>query len=141
MNTLILTLSESCEVSIGQTQSVNKRYSICQKPTPKVHSQNAFCKTYLPSSVNFDCKGTKLFWIEQEKLLFFVVFKVGSGLIKFQSTASDVLGIVHLLCVNSAYIVRKIQEKGKTHSARFAKEANKKNRHSCIKKHEWRLRL
>ena len=35
--------------------------------------------------------------------------------------------------MNSAYIVRKIQEKGKTHSARFAKEANEKNRHSCPK--------
>ncbi len=25
---------------------------------PKRRLQNAFCKTYLPSSVNFDCKGT-----------------------------------------------------------------------------------
>ena len=109
MNTLILTLSESCEVSIGQTQSVNKRYSICQKPTPKVHSQNAFCKTYLPSSVRIDCKGSELFWIEQEKLLFFVVFKVGYGdqcLIKVRSTASEVPGIVRLLCVYCPSIVR-----------------------------------
>ena len=41
-----------------------------------------------------------------KKSCFFVVFKVSSSLIKFQSTASDVLGIVHLLCVYCPSIVR-----------------------------------
>ena len=47
-----------------------------------------------------------------KKSYFFVVFKavyvdyVGQVLIKFQSSASDVLGIVHLLCVYCPSIVR-----------------------------------
>ena len=46
MLTLILTLNdESCEVSVDQTQSVNKRYSICLKIHP-------YEETY-PSNVDF----------------------------------------------------------------------------------------
>ena len=48
-----------------------------------------------------------------KKSYFFVVFNVGlcmvhvgSGLIKFQSTASEVLGIMRLLCVYCPSIVR-----------------------------------
>ena len=47
-----------------------------------------------------------------KKSYFFVVFKavyvdyVGKGLIKFQSTASEVKGIVRLLCVYCPSIVR-----------------------------------
>jgi hypothetical protein len=66
-----------------------------------------------------------------KKSYFFVVFKavhvdyVGQGLIKFLSTASDVLGRVHLLCVRYKRKANNI--------AQFAKEANEKNRHSCPK--------
>ena len=41
-----------------------------------------------------------------KKSCFFVVFKVSSSLIKFQSTASEVKGIVRLLCVYCPSIVR-----------------------------------
>ena len=72
-----------------------------------------------------------------KKSYFFVVFKavyvdyVGQVLIKFQSSASDVLGIVHLLCVRYKRKANNI--------AQFAKEANEKKSPFMHKKHEWRL--
>ena len=51
-------LLESCEVSVSKTQSVNKRYSICQKPTQERPIAKRFSQDIFPSSVGFGCKGT-----------------------------------------------------------------------------------
>ena len=52
-------------------------------------------------------------------------------LIKFQPTVSEVLGIVRVLCVNSAYIVRKIHEK-------YDKK-NTVRKSPSMHGHKWRL--
>ena len=54
-------LVESCEVSVSKTQSVNKRYLICQKPTPKRTIAKHFSQDIFPSSVGIGCKGTTKF--------------------------------------------------------------------------------
>ena len=51
--------SESCEVSNNKTQSVNKRYLICQKPTQERPIAKRFSQDIFPSSVGIGCKGTK----------------------------------------------------------------------------------
>ena len=53
-------LVESCEVSVSKTQSVNKRYLICQKPTQKGTRETLFAG-HTPASVGFDCKITNYF--------------------------------------------------------------------------------
>ena len=41
-------LFEICEVSVSQSQSVNKRYSICQKPTQERPFAKRFSQDILP---------------------------------------------------------------------------------------------
>ena len=53
--------------SIGQTQSVNKRYLICQKPTQERPIAKRFSQDIFPSSVGIGCKGTTKFADVQEK--------------------------------------------------------------------------
>ena len=58
-------LFESCEVSVSQYQSVNKRYLICQKPTQERTFAKRFSQDIFPSSVGIDCKGSEIFLIKQ----------------------------------------------------------------------------
>ena len=52
----------------------NKRYLICPKPTLGKTFAKRFSQDIFPSSVGIDCKGTELFWIEQENSDFLVNF-------------------------------------------------------------------
>ena len=48
-----------------QTQSVNKRYLICQKPTQERTIAKRFSQDIFPSSAGFDRKGSEKFAIVQ----------------------------------------------------------------------------
>ncbi len=54
-------LFESCEVSVSQYQSVNKRYLICQKPTQERTFAKRFSQDIFLSNVGIDCKGNTFF--------------------------------------------------------------------------------
>ena len=59
-------------------QSVNKRYSICQKPTPRKTFAKRFSQDIFPSSVGIGCKGTTKFADVQEKSHQNAIFMVES---------------------------------------------------------------
>ena len=68
-----------------------------------------FSQDIFPSSVDSTAKVVNYFELSKKSCFFFVVFKAVYGdqcLIKVRSTASEVKGIVRLLCVYCPSIVR-----------------------------------